>query len=363
MASCPFPLHAFPTGEKLPTGGDKYIFRSRFVNEVIYPVQVKIKRNKQFKNMKVNYNGKICDLDTKYTFTTKFVNLIDFIEIPCGTCEVCKANQARLKGERAMAEASMHVKNEVINLTYNNENMPRNKAGKPTLKYKDVQDFKKRLLKYWKQHYGAEGIKFLCASEYGENYGRPHYHMIMFNFETYDKYDWGESKKGSKQWRSPAIEKLWGKGHVTIGEVTPETIQYVANYCLKKFKGKQAKGYYEIMDIEPENVRGSNRNGLGSSFWGEHKETYEQHGKCFLGTFSGVKTIHVNSYFDELIEREKGKEYLKTIKNERRELMEKRELTRAKTTGVDIETQRQNDYRQFLDRIKSAKKRSFKEED
>lgn len=337
MASCPRPLHAFWTGDKTPTGAEKLIFKDRFTTEVKYPHIVPGK-------------GEI------------WVDLVDYIEIPCGKCEVCKANQARQKGERAMAEASSYLYNECINLTYNEENLPRNSSGRGTLRYKDVQLFKKRLLKYWKEHYDEDKIKFLCACEYGEKYGRPHYHMIMFNFQCHDKYDWGESRKGSKQFRSPIIEKLWGLGNVTLGEVTPETIQYVSNYCLKKFKGKKAKGVYEKMGIEPEMVRGSNQNGLGSAFWAKHKETYEEHGKCFLGTFNGLKTLCVNRYYDELLKREKGEERLKEIKEERKKLMEAREMTRAKISGIDINTQRENDYKLFLEKIKKAKVRAFKEE-
>lgn len=336
MASCPRPLHAFYTGQKLPTGGNKFIFKNHTITEIKYP--------------RATPKG------------DQWVDLVDYIEIPCGKCEVCKANQARQKGERAMAEASSYLYNECINLTYNEENLPRNSSGRGTLRYKDVQLFKKRLLKYWKEHYNEDKIKFLCACEYGEQYGRPHYHMIMFNFQCHDKYDWGQSKKGSKQFRSPIIEKLWGLGNVTLGEVTPETIQYVSNYCLKKFKGKKAKGVYEKMGIEPEIVRGSNQNGLGSAFWAQHKETYEEHGKCFLGTFNGLKTLCVNRYYDELLKREKGEERLKEIKEERKNLMEAREMTRAKISGVDINTQRENDYKLFLEKIKKAKVRAFKEE-
>ena len=340
MPSCPRPMHAFWTGDKTPTGADKLIFKDRFTTEVKYPHIVPGK-------------GEI------------WVDLVDYIEIPCGSCEICKANQARRKAERAFAEANTHEFNEVINLTYNDKNLPYNEVnGKkvPTLKYQDVQLFKKRLLKYWKEHYEHEGIRFLCACEYGEKYQRPHYHMIMFNFECKDKYDWGQSSKGSKQWRSPIIEKLWGKGNVTIGEVTPETIQYVSNYCLKKFKGKKAKGIYEKLGIEPESVKSSNRKGLGAEFYTAHKETYEKYGKCFVGTFSGLKTIYVNKYYDKMLAEEHGEEYLKLIKEERMRLAEAREKTRASITGVDLETQRQTDYRQFLERIKKAKHRDFKEE-
>lgn len=338
MASCPRPLHGFYTGRLTAKGGKEIILRGSDVTEMEFILPHK--------------DG-----------GDRIINLVDYVEIPCGKCMICKANQARKKGERAMAEAATWEHNEVINLTYNDENLPYNtkKDGNkvPTLRYKDVQDFKKRLLKHWKNEYGQEGIRFMCACEYGEKHQRPHYHMIMFNFECEDKYDWGYTKKGSKEFRSPTIEKIWGKGNVTLGEVTPETIQYVANYCLKKFKGKKAKGIYQNLGIEPESVKSSNRKGLGALYYEKHKETYKEHGKCFVGSENGLKTVSSNKYFDKLLAEEYGDWLLEQVKAKRSKLAEDRERTRAFITGVDVETLRQNDERLFLEKIQKAKKRNF----
>ena len=340
MISCARPKHAFYTGELTASGGQKLIFKDRFTEEVKYMHHLK--------------GGG----DVEITLT-------DYVEVPCGNCEICKANQARKKAERAMAEANTWEKNEVINLTYNEENLPLNtrKDGTKvaTLRYKDVQDFKKRLLKTWKEKYGAKGIRFLCACEYGEKYQRPHYHLIMFNFEVKDKIFYGYTKKGSKEWGSKEIEKIWGKGNITIGEVSPETIQYVANYCLKKFKGKETQRYYERLGIEPEKVTSSNRKGLGADFLDDRIETYKNTGKCFVGTFNGLKTVNANKYYDQRIAKIYGEEVLKQIKEERMKLAQEREKTRAFISGIDIETQRQNDERQFLEKIKKAKSRNFQE--
>ena len=340
MANCPRPIHAFYTGEKTAKGGEKMIFTSRFKEEIQY----------------LHHLPKGGDIE---------VTLVDYVEIPCGKCMICKANQARKKAERAMAEANTWEHNEVINLTYNNENLPYNTKPDgtkvPTLRYKDIQDFKKRLLKQWKKKYNATGIRFLCACEYGENYGRPHYHLIMYNFEAKDKKFYGYTKKGSKEYGSEEIAKIWGKGNITIGDITPETIQYVANYCLKKFKGKKAKGIYKDLGIEPESVKSSNRKGLGAEFLEKHMETYKNTGKCFVGTENGARTIGVNKYFDKLAAEKYGDELIKQIKEERMKLASDREKTRAIISGIDIETQRQNDERLFLEKITKAKQRAFKE--
>lgn len=340
MASCPRPMHAFYTGEKTAKGGEKMIITSRFKEEIKY-------------------------IRPKPGGGDQKVTLVDYVEIPCGKCMICKANQARKKAERAMAEADTWEHNEVINLTYNNENLPMNTRADgtqvPTLRYKDVQDFKKRLLKQWKKKYNQEKIRFLCACEYGENYGRPHYHLIMYNFEAKDKKFYGYTKKGSKEYGSEEISKIWGKGNITIGDVTPETIQYVANYCLKKFKGKKAKGIYKDLGIEPESVKSSNRRGLGALFLEKHMETYKNTGQTFLGTENGVKTMGVNKYYDKLLSDKYGEELLQQIKEKRMKLAADRERTRAILSGIDLETQRHNDERLFLEKIAKAKKREFKE--
>lgn len=341
MASCPRPLHLFYTGEYNAKGNKATIITNRKIKEITVSHYDIIGKK--------NYN----------------IIISDYIEIPCGTCSICKANQARKKAERAMAEASTWEHNEVINLTYNEENLPLNTKADgtkvATLRYKDVQDFKKRLLKHWKKKYNQTGIRFLCACEYGEKHKRPHYHLIMYNFEAKDKKFFGYTKKGSKEWGSEEITKIWGKGNITIGEVTPETIQYVSNYCLKKFKGKKAKGIYKELGIEPESVRSSNRKGLGAMFIEKHLEQYKDNGKCYIGTENGPKAITTNSYFDKILADKYGDELLEKIKAKRMKLAKERELTRSTISGVDLETQRANDERLFLEKIRHAKQREFKE--
>ena len=339
MASCRNVMHGFYTGRKTATGGMEVIRVNRKIKEL------------EWEHPIYKEDG---NLDHY-----KKVTLTDYFEIPCGVCEICKAKQASQKAQRATAEAASWENNIVINLTYNDENLPIGEKGRPTLRYKDLQDFKKRLLENWERKYNKKGIRFMVACEYGEKKLRPHYHLILFNTDIPDKYEWGYSKKGSKQYRSSEIEKIWNKGNITIGDVTPETIQYVANYCLKKFKGKEAKGYYKELGIEPERVVSSNKRGLGAEFFDKHKEVYKEHGKCLVGTLNGLETVQANRYFDLLMAKEWDEETVRRAKEKRKILAEQREMTRAYITGVDIETLRKNDENEFLEKIKKAKQRDF----
>lgn len=338
----------------------KHLFMLPFINPETGKHQTKI-CSKKIKVIKIPYEikGKIHDIEIN-----------DYLEIPCGKCMICKANQARKKAERSMLEAACWEKNEVINLTYNKENLPYNEKYNeetdkmekiPTLRYKDVQDFKKRLLKQWAKKYNQKGIRFICAAEYGEHYKRPHYHLIMFNFETPDKKFYGYTKKGSKEWGSEEIAKIWGKGNITIGEASAETIQYVSNYCLKKFKGKYSKGEYAELGVEPECVRSSNRKGLGAMYFEKNMDHYKEFGEFYVGTEQGPKRVGPNQYFDKLLADKYGDELLQKIKAKRMKIAQDRERTRATLSGIDTETQRENDEHEFLERIKHAKQREFKE--
>ena len=83
-----------------------------------------------------------------------------------------------------------------ITLTYNDESLPRTKEGYPTLLKKQVQDYIKRLrnahVAYLKKEqrkvhneYKITGkpIRYYAVGEYGSQTRRPHYHILLFNYE------------------------------------------------------------------------------------------------------------------------------------------------------------------------------------
>ena len=125
---------------------------------------------------------------------------------------------------RNMHEASLWLNNIFITLTYDNEHLPEHN----TLVKKDFQDFMKRLRKK-KKASTKNPIRFFHCGEYGEQFGRPHYHAILFNTNFRDRETL--NAKGTKGLTtSETLNKLWGKGHTSIGDVTFESAAYVAGY-------------------------------------------------------------------------------------------------------------------------------------
>lgn len=164
----------------------------------------------------------------------------DKLELPCGRCIGCKLDKSRAWSVRVMHEAQLYDSNLFLTLDYAPEHLPKSLS----LEYSDFQGFMRRLRKVvhgvTEAPNGKRPIRFFCSGEYGEQYGRPHWHAILFNAHFSDsvRYVNGTS-------RSSLAESLWKFGRVVIGEVTPESAAYVAGYTLSKVYGHAAAEHYE----------------------------------------------------------------------------------------------------------------------
>lgn len=184
--------------------------------------------------------------------------------IPCGQCHGCRLDRSASWAARCMHEASMHKHNQFVTLTYRDNPI--------TLVPRDFQLFLKRLRR-------VQPFRFFGCGEYGDVYGRPHYHVLLFGFDCVDRVRWRISGSGSQSFRSDVIEREWGHGHCEVGDVTFESAAYVARYAMKKLNdGSKVR---EIIDVssgeiftrEHEFLRMSLKPGIGASwyekFWRE----------------------------------------------------------------------------------------------
>lgn len=168
----------------------------------------------------------------------------------------------------------MHPSNIFITLTYDNEHLPDDRS----LNHRDYQLFMKRLLIYAKRELNHSGIRFYMAGEYGEQFGRPHYHACIFNFEFPDQKLW-KIERENRLYTSQTLQELWGKGFASVGGVTFQSAAYVARYIMKKITGDAAADHYEWMDPEtgefhqrrPEYTNMSRRPGVGATWFAKYK--------------------------------------------------------------------------------------------
>ena len=200
------------------------------------------------------------------------------VSVPCGQCVECRLDNARQWGIRIMKEAQCHEASSFLTLTYDDANLP--DGG--TLVKDDIQAFHKRLHNRLLRSRGY-GIRFYYSGEYGETYGRPHYHSIVFGFEFPDKQFYKYNKRGEPIYQSEYLRDLWPVGRNGIGLVTFDSAMYVAGYVVDKVNGKLEKeGHYVRVDSDgrvysvlPEFAGMSRRPGIGRPWFDKFKdETY-----------------------------------------------------------------------------------------
>jgi hypothetical protein len=198
-----------------------------------------------------------------------------------------------------MHEASLWLNNIFITLTYDNENLPQHN----TLIKKDYQDFMKRLRKHKKANTNNP-IRYYQCGEYGEKFGRPHYHAILFNTNFRDR-EIIQGHKGLTQ--SETLSKLWGKGHSSIGDVTFQSAAYVAGYVQKKINGQQKDTHYAIVDQQTGEYFGqrqqeystmSRRPGIAGSWFAKHKDDVYPSDNIHING----KEMRPPKYYDRLYE-------------------------------------------------------------
>lgn len=196
----------------------------------------------------------------------------DFQEIPCRRCIECRLAYARNWAMRIVHEASLYKDNYFITLTYDDDHLPtRTIFNDPlalarsdlssdlhwesqtvgVLESDAISKFMKRLRSLMRREgIKSDGIRFYGCGEYGDQYKRPHYHIILFNCPLPDIYYVGKSSRGKSMYSSRLIERAWTDcdpsfkqlvGRVVVEEVTYDSAAYVAGYALKKVKGRESE--------------------------------------------------------------------------------------------------------------------------
>lgn len=167
----------------------------------------------------------------------------------------CRVNKAEEWVTRLEHEAAMHQDAQFLTLTYEQE--PEGGSLRPA----DIVLFLKRLRELL-QRTEEKTIRFFQVGEYGGNFGRPHHHVLLFGHRFTDLHPIRRGKR--PLYTSAQLERLWGHGFVTVGEVTQQSIRYCASYITKTLTGPEARRIYG--DRKPEYATMSRRPGIGTTF-------------------------------------------------------------------------------------------------
>lgn len=303
--------------------------------------------------------------------TVAFQSAGQYLEIPCGHCESCRAKNSRDWAIRAHHESLLHTRivngQHIINgcfitLTYNDPHLP---VGNTLVKQHWVRFLKKL------RNRTSGPIRFLQCGEYGSNgTKRPHYHATLFGIDFHeDRYVWKKDADGI-QWRSPKLERCWSDddgpiGHCTLSPLNFATTKYVAGYVFKKLKynahldDRSVWAWQEHEELHDENgpvtrlvrtgpipeyINMSRSNGLGHDWlMGNEKHAAHVH-QVYPRDIVHVngKTYRPPAYYDKLLEKHHNDLWL--------EVKEKRELH---IEGIEPTTELQLSARNAIFRAKN----------
>ena len=170
--------------------------------------------------------------------------------VPCGTCSECRSSHRASWANRLDYEAMYSNISLFITLTYDDNNLCFADGANPVLNFKDLRDYFKRVRK----ENPFLVFKYFAVGEYGEKFGRPHYHFIAF-IKT-------------PLFNDEAFRQKWFKGSVHIKPANLANIRYVLKDMLK------LKGEFDHLEKElrPQ-IRVSK--GLGIDYVKVHKTAHK----------------------------------------------------------------------------------------
>lgn len=170
-------------------------------------------------------------LGTRKYFEEITQGIRTFIQVPCGKCFGCMRMRCESWVFRHLLELKSCNSALFVTLTYNDEHVPISDGGMLVFDKTHVQKYFKRVRKYL-DGTGIK-IKYHLASEYGDTFGRPHYHALIYNYPS-------ETQDLDK------LAELWEYGNIQIGTVTEASIRYVVEYITQ---------YYYNEDFSEENSK------------------------------------------------------------------------------------------------------------
>lgn len=154
---------------------------------------------------------------------------------------VCRLNRRRTWTCRIAMESLAHETSAYVTLTYSDESVPLSPSGSSTLRSEHWREFTKGI-----------GYRYFGCGEYGEKFGRPHYHVILFGIDPFAADALARSR--------------WRYGFVQTSPDAPgqAAMAYVAAYTVKKMTRKDSEAQKEFLgDREPEFARMSRRPAIG----------------------------------------------------------------------------------------------------
>lgn len=223
--------------------------------------------------------------------------------VPCGKCNLCK--KRRINDWLFRMEQEMKISSHplFITLTYKTEHLTLTNDDYGTLVKSDLQNFIKRL-----RHHSKNKLVYFACGEYGKGITkRPHYHVILLNFEL-SNY-------------SETIEKIWNKGRIDAQPIkSMSSVAYTLKY-INKQNGTKTKTPDKLPEFALMS-KGIGKNYLSPSIVEYHNRTPEL---CFVRRADGRK-LSIPKYYKEKIYNEEMRANVTTYNSVRAKKAENIEI-------------------------------------
>lgn len=187
------------------------------------------------------------------------------VYLPCGHCLSCRRERRQELTLLQCCEASLYHDNWFVTLTYDDD-IAKDPFGCPIRRLCKwhIQEFVESMRKGLR-YQGISSCRIFGCGEYGDTYGRPHYHFSLFGVPPAvlgisDDSDAVLARRayldlselrtvrlsardanGNHYWHSPFIAARWPYGNHMIYRACRETYQYIAGYVVKKLSGEKQK--------------------------------------------------------------------------------------------------------------------------
>ncbi|QCS37100.1 replication initiation protein [Tortoise microvirus 54] len=188
------------------------------------------------------------------------------VSVPCRYCMSCRteyqsallfgAKHELLDCYRAGLGASF------VTLTYSDANLPENGS----LRKKDVQNLLKNVRIQAKRKTNLPPFKYIMCGEYGDKFGRPHYHIVFIGLSDILVHNF--------------VKPLWKFGLVDIGVLREGGLRYALKYCTKAARGKKAEELYDNQNIERPFICHSR--GIGKNWFVKNADDIIAHNFTYL---------------------------------------------------------------------------------
>lgn len=223
-----------------------------------------------------------------------------FIAVPCGKCIFCRDKKAKEWAFRAVCENTSSTSQPLfVTLTYNPKHLPSCGVFK-----EEIQLFMKRLRMNLTRKGIEHNIRYFACSEYGSKSGRPHYHLILWNYPSASTIH-STLKEVEQAWRvttgeydssgAPVTESL---GFCYVVPCQQGAISYVMKYMRKTPKIPHG--------MNPVFFLSSRKNGgIGAAYAYKYREFYRLHPECLdlsvVDPYSGKTfTTTIPQYFKRI---------------------------------------------------------------